>query len=380
LFIAMACYEGETLKERIARGPLPIDEAVGIATQLCNALKQAHDVGIVHRDVKPANILIDPNGTVKVVDFGLAKLRGVSKITMDASTVGTIGFMAPEQLKGEAVDHRADIWSLGIVLYHMLAGQSPWKGDYDQAVAYEVVNEPHRPLKEIKPDVPEQLQEIVEKALAKNPDDRYPNIDALSEDLSSAAASLGIEISAPKARPDKPATTSRRRLYVVSAIALVLVVIAAAFLRHRFAGDARQPAYVVPASPTPRVSHVELKQVTFSTGLEEYPSLSPDGSRVAFCAEVDRFKQIFIKDLQSQEEMQVTDTDSDNIQPEWSPDGETVLFVRSRAAGGKLEPGDVFGTHTEGDIWLHELASTEEQKIVDNAFNPSYSPDGTRIA
>ncbi len=379
-YISMEYVDGDDLSREIDAGPVTIERALDVATQLCSALKQAHDIGIVHRDVKPANILVDPNGTVKVVDFGLAKLRGVSKITMDASAVGTMGYMAPEQLKGEAVDHRADIWSLGIVLYHMLAGQLPWKGDYDQAVAYEVVNEPHRPLEEIKPDVPEQLQEIVEKALAKNPDDRYPNIDALSEDLSSAAASLGIEISAPKARPDKPATTSRRRLYVVSAIALVLVVIAAAILRHWIAGDARQPVYVVPASTTPRVFQVELKQVTFSMGLEEYPSLSPDGGRVAFCAEVDRFKQIFINDLQSHEEMQVTDTDSDNIQPEWSPDGETLLFVRSHATGGKLEPGDVFGTHTEGDIWLHELASGKEQKIVDNAFNPSYSPDGTRIA
>jgi Tol biopolymer transport system component/predicted Ser/Thr protein kinase len=379
-YISMEYVDGDDLSSEIDAGRVTIERALDVAMQLCYALKQAHDIGIIHRDVKPANVLIAPDGTVKVADFGLAKLRGVSKITVDASTLGTMGFMAPEQLKGETVDHRADIWSLGIVLYHMLASHSPWKGDYDQAVAYEVVNESHRPLKEIKPDVPEQLQEIVEKALAKDPDDRYPNIDALSKDLSSAATSLGIEISAPKARPDMPATASRRRLYVVSAIALVLVVIAAAYIRHWIAGDARQPVYVVPTSSTPRVSRVELKQVTFSSGLEAYPSMSPDGSRVAFSSEVGRFKQIVIKDLQSQEEIQVTDTDSDNIQPAWSPDGKTLLFVRSHAAGGKLEPGDVFGTHIDGDVWLHELESREEQKILDNAFNPSYSPDGKRIA
>ena len=133
LYLVMAYYEGETLKERIERGPLDLDEAVDIATQVGQGLAEAHGAGIVHRDIKPANLLIATSGVVKILDFGLAKLAGTEGVTQTGTTVGTVAYMSPEQACGEEVDHRTDIWSVGVVLYEMMTGE-PYRGRVDRAI------------------------------------------------------------------------------------------------------------------------------------------------------------------------------------------------------------------------------------------------------
>ena len=183
LFICMAYYEGETLKERIRRGLLPLEEAVRIALQVGQGLAKAHAGGIVHRDVKPANVVITKDEVAKILDFGLAKLAGQVGLTKTSSTLGTVAYMSPEQVRGDAMDHRTDIWSLGAVLYEMLTGRLPFKGEYEQTMMYSILNEAPAPLTDIRPDAPRKLGEIVEKALAKDPSERYQRMGDVAADL-----------------------------------------------------------------------------------------------------------------------------------------------------------------------------------------------------
>ncbi len=177
-FIAMAYYEGETLKSKIEKGAITPDKAVKIFLQIAEGLSKAHNKGIIHRDIKPANIFINEEGIVKILDFGLAKSSGRTQLTQMGSTVGTISYMSPEQARGEEVDQRTDIWALGVVIYEMLIGTLPFNADYDQAVIYSILNE--------EPDlnkVPSELQSILQKTITKSPNDRYQKIDELISDI-----------------------------------------------------------------------------------------------------------------------------------------------------------------------------------------------------
>ncbi len=183
LFIAMACYTGETLRDRIARGPLPLEEALRIALEAAAGLAHAHGRGIVHRDVKPANLFLTVEGLVKVLDFGLAKLAAGSAVTRTGTTLGTAGYMSPEQARGEPTDARTDVWSLGVVLYEMVAGRPPFAAEYPQAVMYGILNENPEPLTGLRTGVPIQLDGVIAKALSKDPAERYQTLADLAVDL-----------------------------------------------------------------------------------------------------------------------------------------------------------------------------------------------------
>ncbi|MGB5895856.1 MAG: serine/threonine-protein kinase, partial [Ignavibacteriaceae bacterium] len=146
MFISMAYYKGETLREKISRGQIPIKEVVDIAIQIAEGLIKAHRKGIIHKDIKPANIMIDEDSTVKIIDFGLSKLLSTYKIAQPKSTMGTVSYMSPEQIKGKMIDFRTDIWSLGVVMYEMLTNKRPFEGEYDQAVIYSILNEDPEPM------------------------------------------------------------------------------------------------------------------------------------------------------------------------------------------------------------------------------------------
>ncbi len=169
LFIAMAYYGEETLRERIARGPLPLADALGIAQQIAEGLGAAHERGIVHRDIKPENILITTNGVAKIVDFGIAKIAGHAW-TRTGDALGTPHYMAPEQVRGDAVDARADLWALGVVLHEMLTSERPWSGESVAAILHAVLDKPSAPLPD---DVPTGVRRLLDRLLARNLDKRY---------------------------------------------------------------------------------------------------------------------------------------------------------------------------------------------------------------
>ncbi len=188
MFIVMDCYEGETLKKKIERGPLKTDEATDLAMQIAQGLAEAHQNGIVHRDIKPANILITKSSVAKIVDFGLAKLTGQAKLTKTGSTVGTAAYMSPEQAKGEEVGPQTDIWSLGVVLFEMLAGHLPFRGDHEAALMYSIVHEEPQVLSRFRPDVSPNVASVVSKALQKDLGSRYQSARELVSELTSATA------------------------------------------------------------------------------------------------------------------------------------------------------------------------------------------------
>jgi serine/threonine protein kinase len=203
LFIVMDLYGGESLKETIQRGPLRVKEATEFAIQIGQGLAEAHQHGIVHRDIKPANVLIARSGVAKVVDFGVAKLGGRTLLTRTGSTVGTIAYMAPEQAFGEDVDGRADIWSLGVVLYEMLSGRLPFRSEYQQAIMYSILNEEPESLRIVRPDVPLRLVEVADRALKKDPQDRFQSIEEMLSDLRSIRKSLESEKQEPEGATGK---------------------------------------------------------------------------------------------------------------------------------------------------------------------------------
>jgi serine/threonine protein kinase/dienelactone hydrolase len=183
MYIVMAFYGVESLRDKIKRGPVAVEDAIETAIQVARGLEKAHRKGIVHRDIKPANLLITEDGMVKIVDFGLAKLAGKTHVTRTGSTLGTVAYMSPEQAQGKEVDHRTDLWSLGVVLYEMLTGKLPFKGEHDISLLHSIIHEKPQRLRSVQPEVPPELERIVHRALEKRPESRYSSAGAMLEDL-----------------------------------------------------------------------------------------------------------------------------------------------------------------------------------------------------
>ncbi|NQV72617.1 serine/threonine protein kinase [bacterium] len=193
LFIVMAYYDGTTLQGLIEKRRINIDDAASIARQMAKGLASAHDAGIVHRDVKPANIMITSKGMVKILDFGVAKLNESSDLTREGSTIGTASYMSPEQAKGESLDARSDIWSIGAVLYEMLTGERPFGGGYEAAVAYSIINQDPPDILATRPDTPQGLIDIVNKALSKDAAKRYSDARAFADELAPFSGETIVE-------------------------------------------------------------------------------------------------------------------------------------------------------------------------------------------
>jgi serine/threonine-protein kinase len=216
-YIVMELVEGRTLRSLLdERGPLPVAQAVDIASQVADALEHAHRQGLVHRDVKPANVLVQPDGRVKVTDFGIAKAAGGDDLTRTGTVVGTARYLAPEQVNGKTVDSRADVYALGLLLYEMLTGGPPFGGDTDMATAVARLTNAPEPVRAARPDVPRALEDVVARSLARDPEYRYQSAQAFKEALtpgrdSAPTGPLAAPTSPPTRRPSPPRTSQGGR-------------------------------------------------------------------------------------------------------------------------------------------------------------------------
>ena len=383
-FLVLELVQGETLAHRIARGPLRIDEAVAIALQIGEALDAAHAKGILHRDLKPSNVMLahpvrrDGPATsgdtvvsrrpsdvvaVKVLDFGLAKATaGLSESppatageTSLGVVMGTTAYMSPEQARGRAVDARTDIWSLGIVLYEMVTGRLPFIADEAHAVLYAIINVPHEPTTSLRVGVPTDLDRIVDKALAKNPDERYQHVDELLVDLRRLAKALSLT---PTGTTSAVVATPRRppRKWTAAVLGVVFLGLVAAV------------ASVWPRDP----ALVESRPVRrFSMQLGNVRAvISPDGRHLAFR----RDGSLWIRDLESETPREIPGgkasgeyySDS-GYYLTWSPDSQDLVFPAenelrrvSIVQGGSakticaLPPGRPTGRKVGGIAWTSD--------------------------
>lgn len=273
-FIAMAYIEGESLRERLESGrPMKVNAAVDIAIQIAEGLQEAHSKGIVHRDIKSANIMVTESGRAKIMDFGLAKSPRW-KAPEESTTLGTVAYMSPEQTRGEDVDGRSDVWSLGVVLYEMVAGERPFKGDYEQAVVYSILNQEPEPVTAIRSRIPVELEQIINKALEKNSSRRYRDAHEMITDLRRLKQYLEGKASSPGIPPAKP--SKRPSLLRFALGGVVVIAFLSVFLSYILSKRS-------PDVPAPGVGISEATGWKSSIAVLPFRDFSPEKNQEYFC-------------------------------------------------------------------------------------------------
>jgi serine/threonine protein kinase/tetratricopeptide (TPR) repeat protein len=261
-FIAMEYIEGRSLKGMIESGPLKLEEAWNIVIQIAEGLHEAHRRRIVHRDIKPANIMVTGGGRVKIMDFGLAKSPGRMQLTREGTTLGTVAYMSPEQGRGDEVDSRTDIWSLGVIIYEMVTGQRPFRGDYEQAVIYSIMNEDPEPVTSLRTGVPVELERISDRCMEKDPAERYQTAADLVADLRRLGRIMGEELSVSRSTvkppppqqqtaPEEPASdvsAPRKPRLLPWLVVVVLAAVLAITLVPRYFGTSEKSVEGQPAT------------------------------------------------------------------------------------------------------------------------------------
>jgi len=265
MFIVMPCYEGASLQAIVKQGPLDLGRAVEIASQVARGLAKAHEKGIIHRDVKPGNILVTSDGLSKIVDFGLAKLATQTRLTRAGTTVGTVMYMSPEQARGEETDERSDIWSLGVVLYEMVTGRVPFRGEHEQAIIYSILNQAPEPVGRVLPAAPKDLDRILGKALTKNPAERYQRMSEFASDLDMLKETLQKE---SKAQAIPHRSFSRPRVWVGLGLAIAAVILAAVLGKTYLYKPQEKPITSIAVLPFQNLS-ADPEQEYFSDGTTE---------------------------------------------------------------------------------------------------------------
>jgi Tol biopolymer transport system component len=374
-FLTMELVEGQTLAEAIPTGGLPLEGLLKLAVPLVEAVAFAHQHGIVHRDLKPANIMLTADGRLKVLDFGLAKLKpevaaggadaatrlATQSLTQGQAVVGTPWYMSPEQAAGRAVDHRSDIFSLGVVLYEMACGRRPFGGDTALSVISAIIKDTAAPVTAVNRAAAPALERIITRALAKDPAERYQHAIELRDDLQRVQVqTVSVRVVSNLVRAVVRSRWTRRL-----ALAAGLVAVAAGSAWYLWAGRDGAGARA-PAAPL----RFQTTRLSAHSGVEQFPSLLPDGKWVLYSGQETGNRDIYLLSTSGQNPINLTaDSPAEDDEPAASPDGERIAFRSSRDGGGIF----VMGRTGEGVKRVTPVG-------VSAAFNPAWSPKGDEIA
>lgn len=323
-FLAMAYVHGETLNEKVRRRPLALDEALNIAAQAAEGLQAAHEIGIVHRDMKCANLMVTGKGQVKVMDFGLAHLAGGTRLTKTGTIMGTPSYMSPEQVRGEDFDHRTDIWSLGIVLYEAVTGRLPFRGDSSQTLALAIQNQEAEPVTALRAGLPLELDFVLGKALAKERAARYQHADELAVDLRNLSKTAG----SGRSRSMQPRSfaarsgemVTRRKPSLPWSVAVIATVGFAAMAYVHL----QERRVSLPVAPSLRRFAVAPEIRVRSEWWGRNVAVSPDGRHIAM-ASSGADGQLWIQDLGRGEARPLDGTEG-AFAPFWSPDSKYIAY------------------------------------------------------
>jgi Tol biopolymer transport system component len=409
LMIATEFVEGETLRERLARGALTLQDSLAVAIQIADALVSAHKAGIIHRDIKPENIMIRPDGYIKVLDFGLAKLiESTAPVPIsDAPTrkvmtgsgviIGTVGYMSPEQARGQTVDARSDIFNLGTVIYEMVAGRKPFDGETTSDVFAAILKTDPPPLSHFQPDAPAELIRIINKTLRKDREERYQVVKDLLLDLKSLKEELDFQTKldrsgAPAGTGESSEASSQQHFTatvkspsetseIKTAVSTITHSLGAGIRRHKAGSILALTAVIIVTtvgvialykfvssrrtaiSDTPQV--LRTTQITFSPGLDGFPSLSPDAKSVVYSSNQNGSFEIYVKQLTpGGGELQLTNDGQQNLQPSWSSDGQRIAYI----------------SKNRGGIWIVSALGGAPKQLTEVGARPIWSPDGSMIA
>jgi Tol biopolymer transport system component/predicted Ser/Thr protein kinase len=343
LFIAMDFVEGQTLKER---PPISQRQAIEIGIQIADGLAAAHEKGIIHRDIKPENIMVRKDGIVQIMDFGLAKLRsvaGASRLTKAGSTIGTIGYMSPEQVQGQDVDHRTDIFSLGVLLYELFTGKSPYRGAHETAILYEIVNEDPAPMSTVKSDVPPELDGIVLECIAKEPAERYQSVAEVGKELrrfkrestraratrTIATRQFPTPVEGMTAPQTQPARSWMHILWPALTLVLTIAVVLLAWSPWRMASTERATVMRFP---------INLPISSPLVGGASTVAIAPDGKNFVYLGLSGGLPRLFLRPIDRLTAQAMAGTEG-AADPFFSPDGKWIAFF----AAGKLKKVSIFG-------------------------------------
>jgi serine/threonine protein kinase len=356
-FISMELVEGQTLRQRLKEGSLSMEETLRLAAQVAGGLAKAHAAGVVHRDLKPGNLMVTTDGLAKILDFGLVKLLPQvsivsGEITEEGSVLGTVEYMSPEQALARPLDHRSDQFSFGSILYEMTTGRRPFEKEEKAQTLVAIIHDEPEPMGKLRAEAPPELGAIVRRCLAKTPEDRYDSTADLAKALAQVSAGL------PSARGRR----SDRRLPVIGS---AVFLVAAVGILH-WSGW-------LPRLSKPQTTLLDVIPLTSYPGREAEPTLSPDGSQVAFTwnGRGQDNQDIYVKAIGSERPVRLTSHPALDGSPAWSPDGSRIAFLRDKPGGGSEVR--VIPPTGGPERRLAEIAASAE-------YGLSWSPDGRRLA